>query len=101
MSEMVCAKCLKRESEHYKDEKEVLWCVGNVSEEFGVAPPLYGLMHSVGRQEAEIIRKARKRCLDEFEALAKGDEIEAGIGSDVHSVYLIALQRYAQKGGRR
>lgn len=41
--------------------------------------------------KAQIRREARKRCLDEIEALAKGESIESGIGADVERVYYLAL----------
>jgi hypothetical protein len=42
-------------------------------------------------REAEIRREARKRCLDEIEALSKNESIESGVGSDVEKVYYLAI----------
>ena len=39
--------------------------------------------------KAQIRREARKRCLDEIEALFKGKSIESGIGADVERVYYL------------
>lgn len=52
-SEMVCAKCLKSESGHYRDQAGGLWCVGNVNEKFDPAPPGWGLK---GAQELGTIK---------------------------------------------
>ncbi len=48
-------------------------------------------------REAEIRSEARKRCLDEIEALSKNESIEFGIGCDVNRVYCFAMQRYSQR----
>jgi hypothetical protein len=55
------------------------------------------IIEGIEEKEAGIRRESRKRCLDEIEALAKREDIEAGVGADVESVYLIALQREANR----
>ena len=47
--------------------------------------------------KAEIRREARKRCLDEIEALSTNTLIEAGVGCDVYRVYKLAVQRELKK----
>ena len=51
-------------------------------------------------REAEIRREARDRCLDEIEALSKGEDIEFGVGVDVNRAYYLAIHRYSQKQNR-
>ena len=48
-------------------------------------------------KEDEIRRESRRRCLDEIEALSKGESIKHGIGSDVERIYCFVVQRYSQK----
>ena len=42
---------------------------------------------------AEIKVEARKRALDEFEALATGTTIEAGVGRDVEQEYWFLIRK--------